>query len=264
MNSLAKKFYEVGGDLNIQEAIFLSDHKDLLWEEISEKVPDLPRGWFELSRISVEERIEFVSGLWLDRLPFHPKVYPFLSHFFSRLDDIAIVVVKQGFDAQPEMVYSLADNSSFFRGFPPATEEDVRQFRSEIGAIIPHDYLSFLRLHNGFGKLSEQGLIRMEEISPVRERMKGILLHQDKVIQRKGHIVDPDALIPFYEDYGLNSFQCFFADWYPGSEMGNVYLSGINYTVSDLTDRQNWVEQLAFPCFLEWLVYYLEGMSISN
>jgi hypothetical protein len=264
VNLLAQKFYEVGGDLGIQEVIFLNDRKDLSWEEISEKVPDLPRGWFELSRVSPEERIEFVSGLWLDRLPFHPKVHPFLANFFSRLDDIAIVIVKQGIDLQPEMVYSLGDNSSFFRGLPPATEEDVRQFRSEIEVMLPYDYLAFLRLHNGFGKLSETGLIRMEEIPNMRRRMKSVLQSQDKVIQRKGQVIDPDALIPFYEDYGLNSFQCFFADWYPGSEMGNVYLSGINYTVSDVIDRQNWVEQLAFPCFLEWLVYYLEGMSISN
>jgi hypothetical protein len=264
VNSLAKKFYSVGGDLGLQDVIILSERKDLVWEELSEKAPDLPRGWFELSRIHPEERIEFVSSLWCDKLPFQPKVHPFLSQFFARLDDIAIVLVREGLDLQPEMVYSLADNSSFFRGFPPAGEEDIRIFRKELRATVPSDYLSFLRLHNGFGKLSEQGLIPMEEIRFVRERMKKASLAQDKMIHNKGLVIDPEALIPFYEDYGLNSFQCFFADWYPGSEMGNVYLSGINYTVSDITNRSGWTEQLAFPTFLEWLVYYLEGMSISN
>ena len=51
--------------------------------------------------------------------------------------------------------------------------------------------------------------------------------------------------------------------WYPGSEMGNVYLSGIDYTISDYRDRKEWADRLAFPTFLDWLAFYLEGNSLD-
>lgn len=264
MNSLARKFYEIGGESNVQEVLFLNEKLEWDWNALSEKIPDLPRSWFELSRVSSEERIEFISDLWLDCLPFRPNTHASFTEFFSRLDDIAILVVKRDLEFQSEMVYSLSDNSSFFRGFPPAAEEDIRNFKSEMSLSLPSDYLSFLRLHNGFGKLAEKGLLRMEDVPLAREEVKILLTSRDKVINWRGHNVAPDALIPFYEDYGLNSYQCFFSDWYPGSEMGNVYLSGINYTISDTTHHSFWGEQLAFPGFLEWLVNYLEGMSVSN
>ena len=186
-----------------------------------------------------------------------------MSEFCSRLDDTAPVISRKDDELQPEMVYSLADNSTFFRGLPPASEEDLREFRNEIGLTFPRDYLSFLRLHNGFGKLSELGLLRIEDVGIARQRVKGLLLHAEKSVKSEGRAVDPGSFIPFYEAYGLSSFQCFYADWYPGSEMGNVYLSGIDYTISRISDRKSWAENLAFPTFLEWLTYYLEGMSLS-
>lgn len=264
MNSLARKFYEIGGESNIQEVVFLENSPKLTWEEISLRAPDLPRGWFELSRISSDERIEFISDLWLDRLPFHPSFHPCLIDFFSKLDDIAIVVFKRESEYQVEMVYSLADNSTFFRGSPPATEEDIRVFRNEIRWNLPRDYLSFLRLHNGFGKLSDRGILPIEEIPESKRNVSRILAASEKTTPAKGSFIDPETLIPFYEDFGLNSFQCFFSDWYPGSEMGNVYLSGMNYTISNIADRNFWAEQLAFPSFLEWLAIYLEGMNVSD
>lgn len=264
MNSLAKKFYEIGGESGFQEVIFLNEEPKLKWAEISEKVPELPRGWFELSRVDSEERIEFIAGYFLEKLPFHPIAHLSLDRFFQRLGDISIAIAKKDSESHVEMVYSLKDDSSFFRGSPPLTEEDVRQFKTEIEVPLPSDYLSFLKIHNGFGKLSEQGILCADEVSNKRRQVQDILLQRELNIEWNGRSIDPSALIPFYEDYGLNSFQCFFSDWYPGSEMGNVYLSGINYTVSDVANRNFWTEQLAFPSFLEWLSYYLEGMNVSD
>ncbi len=264
VNSLAKKHYEMGGDSNVQEVIYLSEEKNINWDEISEKVPDLPRSWFELSRIPTEERIEFVADSWLSRLSFNPMATPYISRFFSRLDDIAILIVKRDFEYSVEMIYSFSDNSSFFRGFPPLGEEDVRLMKREVGVNLPRDFLVFIRLHNGFGKLTEPGIIRAEDLMTAREGVRRILTNADKVIQWQGQVIDPESLIPFYEDYGLNSFQCFFSDWYPNSEMGNVYLSGINYTISDTANRIFWSEQMAFSSFLEWLAMYLEGMNVSD
>jgi hypothetical protein len=265
MNDLAKKFYVKGGDAQLEEVIFLSENRSLSWEQISEKVFDLPRSWFELSRVSKEERIEFVCDSWLDRLPFNPKAHPFFFQFFSRLDDVAIVIIKKEGEFSSEMLYSLADNSTFFRGFPPAIDQDINTFKTEVGLGLPRDYLAFLKLHNGFGRLSELGLLNMEDVLGARHRVRSMLLfNANKEIRWDQHLIDPEALIPFYEDFGLDSFQCFFSDWYPNNEMGNVYLSGINYAISDVTDRKLWTQQLAFTSFLEWLVYYLEGMNGSD
>lgn len=263
MNSLARQFYEKGSESNLQEVFFLNEDRNANWTELSEKSPDLPRGWFELSRISPVERIEFIRDFWFDLLPFHPRVHSAIFDFFSRLDDVAVVIARREDELHPEMIYSLADNSTFFRGLPPATEEDLREFRNEIGISLPRDYLAFLRLHNGFGKLSELGLLRIEDVGVCRHKVKELLLNVEKTVTSGGRAVDPDSLVPFFEAYGLTSYQCFYADWYPGSEMGNVYLSGIDYTISNTRDRKSWIENLAFPTFLDWLSHYLEGMSLS-
>ncbi len=261
MNDLAKKFYVEGGDEKFEQVLILHENRDLSWQELSEKACDLPRSWFELSHVSREERIEFVCDFWLDRLPFNPKSHPFFFQFFSRLDDVAVIVVKKENEFFSEMVYSLADNSTFFRGFPPAIDQDISAFKTEIGCGLPRDYLSFLRIHDGFGKLSELGLLKMEDVILARVHVRNLLLGGEKEMRWEGHLIDPSSLIPFYEDYGLDSFQCFFSDWYPNNEMGNVYFSGIDYTISDVTSRKNWSEQSAFVSFLEWFICYLEGMD---
>ena len=250
MNSLIRKFFT---GTQFKEVRFLSEESDATWEEISDIAFDLPRGWFELSKVSSQDRVEFTRDFWLDRIPYHPSAHPAFFEFFEQLDDVAVVLTRERegepFDA--ELVYSLADGSSFFRGKPPCIEG------IEIEVHLPQDYLSFLRIHNGFGKLSEMGLLEMEEILPARRRVIDLL--------KAGDVnVDPGTLIPFYESLGLSSFQCFYTDWYPGAEMGNVYLSGIDYTISDVSNKKMWTENLAFPTFSEWLVYYLQGMDLCT
>ncbi len=262
MNPLARKYYEIGGESDIQEVLFLCEEKNLEWKQILEIVPDMPRGWFELTRVNPNERIEFVSDLWSYRLPFHPIAQRAFSQFFASLDDIAIVIVKIDFEYVAEMVYSFSDNRSFFRGYPPSVEEDVHLLNHELEVRVPYDYQSFLRLHNGFGKLSEIEILPMKEVLAAREIVKKMI--SEHGLEWKNHGVDPLSLIPFFEDFGLNSFQCFFTDWYPDNDMGNVFLSGIHNTLSDTSDRSRWNEQLAFPSFLEWLAFYLEGQNVSK
>jgi hypothetical protein len=247
MNPLARKFFE--------ESIcrFVSDEPNAKWEDL----PGLPKGWFELSRLSPEDRIEFTRDFWLDQMPYHPSAHPAFFQFFDALDDVAVVAVRPDKSDQfvAELVYSLADNSSFFRGRPGASEMEIEALKLELGIVLPHDYLSFMRIHNGFGKLSEMGMIEIGEISHAKRRVMDLVLQADMT-------VDPGSLIPFYETLGLASFQCFYLDWYPGSEMGNVYLSGIDYILSDVADKKSWAENLAFPTFSEWLAQYLEGMNL--
>lgn len=266
MNSLARQFFSGNKELVLKEIFFLSEEKNAKWEEISKKAPDLPRGWFELSRVSPRDRVEFTRDFWLDRIPYHPRAHPAFFEFFEQLDDIGVVLMQQKEDElfTSQLVYSLADNSSFFRGDPPTNDEELHELKEEIGVSLPHDYLSFARIHNGFGKLSEMGILKIEEIPPVKRRVMDLLIQTERAVRSGDQSVDPGALIPFYEALGLSSFQCFYTDWYPGSEMGNVYLSGIDYIVSDVSEKKAWTENLAFPTFSEWLAHYLEGMNLCT
>ena len=260
MNGLIQKFFQ-----DFKQVRFLNEEKSAVWSEISQLVPAMPKGWFELSRVNPSDRISFIRDLWQRRLPFHPGAHEKISEFFSRLDNIGVVLAaEKGTDPLGvELVYSLYDNSSFFRGLIPADEKQIEENFAGLEVSLPQDYQSFLQLHNGFGKLSSIGLFSCEYIAENKQRVMEFLVEAEKPIQTGGRFVDPGALIPFYEEEGLFEFQCFFSDWYPGSEMGNVYLSGIDYTMSDISDWKTWRENLAFSTFLEWLGEYLGGMSLS-
>lgn len=266
MNSLIRQFFsnEKKADVHFRDVCFLTEKSDWNWETALKNAPELPRPWFELSRVSASDRIEFVRDLWLDRLPYSPDTHPRLDQFFQRLDDIAIVLHRQT-EEEPlsvEMVYSLEDNSTFFRGLVPCKENELTALRAKLSVELPYDFQSFYHIHNGFGKLSELGLLRAEDIAQQREHLVDSLLSAQSILRAGSQPIDPQSLIPFYESFGLASYQCFYADWYPGAQMGNIYLSGIDYTVSDITDRKNWTEELAFPSFLDWLVHYLEGVIL--
>lgn len=265
MNSLIRQFFSGNKEKQFKEVVFLTEDPNVKWEAISKKAPDLPRGWFELSRVSPEDRVEFTRDFWLDRIPYHPSAHPAFFEFFEQLDDV-VIVLAGGDDGilNSELIYSLADNSCFFRGKPPVKEEEIHELKIEIDVSLPRDYLSFVRIHNGFGKLSEMGLLEVEEIAHAKRRVMDLLIQTDNRVKSGGVDVDPGALIPFYEALGLASFQCFYTDWYPGSEMGNVYLSGIDYILSDVSDKKAWTENLAFPTFSEWLAHYLQGMNLCT
>lgn len=252
MNGLARKFFQ-----EFKQVRFLSEEKEANWSELSESVP---RGWFELSRVSVEDRISFVREYWQTKLPYHPASHAHFSSFFSKLDDVAVVLTarREEDPLSAELVYSLYDNSSFFRGLLPADGSEMEEIAEELEVQFPRDYLAFLQIHNGFGKLSSLGLFPLENSVEMRERVRELIESSDPPIR-----VNPKALVPFYEEEGLFSFQCFYSDWYPMGEMGNVYLSGIDYTISDTSDWKSWRDQFAFPTFLEWLSEYLEGMTLS-
>lgn len=262
MNSLVRNFYKSGDNSGYKDVLFLSERTDVGWTELSKDAPALPRGWFELSRVSAGDRIEFTRDFWLDRLPYLPQAHASFAEFFERLDDVAVVLSKKEEEDpfEAELVYSLEDGSCFFRGRPPCAEEDLAELKNEIGTPLPRDFLAFLKIHNGFGKISEMGLLEAGEIGGAKRRVMEMVLMAREPVKARGVPVDPGALIPFYEALGLSSFQCFYTDWYPGSEMGNVYLSGIDYTISDPSIGG---DGPSFAAFSDWLAYYLQGMTLS-
>lgn len=263
MNLLARTFFSAKG--SFEEVRFLCEEKEFSWEEAKRMQTDLPRGWFELSRLELEDRIEFTKEFWLGALSFEPKAHAFLVDFFTQLSGLDLVLVREkGGDVfEAVMVYSVGDNSTFFRGKAPATERDVEELEMEIGVVLPRDYKVFMQMHNGFGKLSDLGILPLDEVPSARRKVMDLLLKGTNLIKSGEKRVDVGSLIPFFEIDGLSSFQCFYHDWYPGSEVGNVFFSGIDETVSDLSDSHSWTENLAFPTFLKWLAYYVQGMNIT-
>jgi hypothetical protein len=85
---------------------------------------------------------------------------------------------------------------------------------------------------------------------------------EEEVIKTSDGIeVDPKTLIPFYESFGMPFFQCFWTEWYPEEEMGNVYYSGVSKKILVAEDERPSEENMAFPTFLDWLMFYLERVG---
>ncbi|MGD2169775.1 MAG: SMI1/KNR4 family protein [Chlamydiota bacterium] len=266
MNSHAKRFYQQTNEETdfehfFYEVIYLEEKSSLSFSSLKEMSPNLPKGWFELSKLTCSDRIEFTRDYWLKTLPFHPRAHPFLENFFSNVEDIGIYLTKENPKSafEPELVYSMQNDSCFFRGFPPASYDLLQETKAHFHNRIPNDFLSFNLIHNGFKKHSDTGIIPLEKIRKVTDLLHQSLLESDREVLCNEKAIDPSSLFPFYECFGLQSFQCFYADWYPTDEMGNVYFSGIDYSISDPAKKE---KSLAFSTFLDWLIFYLEQIEM--
>lgn len=239
----------------------LHESPEETWESVHERCSDLPKGWFELSRLSVEDRIEFVKGYWVATLPFVPHVNTFLDTFFDGLEDIGIFLTRQneGDPVLPEMVYSLKNDGGFFHGSPPAKPEQIAALEGEFDFCqFSDDYLAFLAIHDGFCKANDTGVVPVDAMPLVYDEFQTLLEEKAELKFSGGEGVNLQHLLPFYQSFGLCCFQCFYADWYPEHEMGNLYYSGHDHTLSDYRQKGALDEKLAFPTFLDWLVFYLE------
>jgi len=245
------------------KVIPLNESPDIDWTEVYRLVPDMGRGWFELSHLSQQDRIDFNRDFWISKLPYHPKMQEFLTHFFDSLDNIVVFLVQKKFDDPYEahLVYSLKDNEGFYKGQPGISEEGMVKLQSEFSDVIfPQDYIAFLQIHNGFCKTVDcTGITRSTRMRENYKRFQEPLTDSEvSVIGVKDRIVNPKSLIPFYESFGMPFYQCFWGEWYPENEMGNVYFSSSTKTISDVKAKDPGSEMMAFPTFLDWLMFYLE------
>ena len=268
MNPHVHRFYRKFADEQTpirlyHEVVSLHEAPRFTWEDISKKAPFLPKGWYELSRLNTADRIEFSRDFWLATLPYIPHVHEFLQMFFNQLDDVGVYLTQLRYDSpfECEIVYSLKDGSCFYHGSPPCTKEGLEQLKFEFNEVLPEDYLSFLRIHDGFSKHTDTGVIKTRFLREVRRQLIDEFGQYLREFASLGRVIDPDDLIPFYESFGQPSYQCFFAAWTPNEQAGNVYFSMIEKTISDISDRNNWQENLAFPTFLDWLIFYLESIE---
>ena len=269
MDHHIKEFFRQSSDQSssghFHKVVALHDAPDIDWKSISKLVPNLPRGWFELAQLKTRDRIEFTRDYWLTKLPYHPNLQDCLMRFFAALDDVAIFATQKKFDDpfEPQMVYSLKDDSGFYRGGNPASEEDILKVQKSFSSyILPVDYLAFLQIHDGFWKTTDcTGLIKSSHLYENYQQFQEMLAEGQPVSTTKGDQVDAKSLIPFYESFGMPYYQCFWAEWYPENEMGNVYYSGNTKTISDVQSNDPMNDTMAFPSFTDWLIFYLERIS---
>lgn len=268
MDSHAVEYYSSYSDevpsRRFHRVIALHDNPHLIWEEASEMAPQLCKGWYELSRLRTMDRIEFTHDFWLAKMPYHPLLNEALSKYFSSLDDVGIFLVQKQNDEpfEPQMVYSFAQNDGFFHGNAPALENEIFALQKRFSDyILPVDYLAFLQIHNGFAKLTDTGIMKSTEMKEQYQIFQAILQQEDPLVTVDGAAVNPRSLIPFYKSFGMPFFQCFWGEWYPENEMGNVYYSGLTKSISDCTKSDFHIETMAFETFTDWLIFYLEKID---
>lgn len=269
MDHHIKEFYHQSADGspsgNFHKVIPLHEAPEIDWTWVAKQAPQMCKGWFELAHISSRDRIDFTRDFWLTKMPYHAGLDDFVSRFFASLDDVGIFLTQQKFDDpfEPHLVYSIKGDNGFFSGSSPATEEQILELQKTFpGQMLPKDYLAFLQIHNGFCKTTDcTGIIRSAQMKGCYEQFQGMMAGQDPSIAGKTQTVNPKSLIPFYESFGMPFFQCFWTEWYPQEEMGNVYYSGLANTISPVTGSEPDPENMAFPTFTDWLIFYLERIE---
>lgn len=234
------------------------------FELVQQEAPTLPRGWWELAGLFPTDRIEFVRGFWQMTLPYAPHVDVGIGQFFSRLKDIGVFLLQPSSSQAllPYLVYQERGDGGFFSGGPPISKERLARLHEQFAEQpLPADYLAFLKIHDGLSRTNDTGLISSDQLLNSYQEFQGLLAEREPLAHGRApeELIDPSDLIPFYQSFGLDSFQCFYADWYPQQEMGNLYYSGIDHSLSEYGDSSKLSENLAFPTFLDWLLFYIQA-----
>lgn len=245
--------------------IALHDQPNISWEELHQMAPSLPRGWYELAQLSESDRTDFVHDYWVSTLPFQPRFTDFIRDFFASLEAIGVYVTQQKFGDpfETHLVYGLEEDRGFFRGSPPLLIEAEATLETQFSnLVLPADYLAFLRIHDGFYKYTDTGITPSSDLALSIQRFRELLTAAGTLLGPGAKPIDPNTLFPFYESFGFPCYQCFWQDWYPDQEMGNVYYCGLTHTLSDYQGLEPSPEHMAFPTFLDWLMFYMEIIEV--
>lgn len=236
------------------QVIALHEMPNLEWERLAKQIPHLPRGWYELSQFPIDDRIEFTQDYWLSKLSDEASssVQSRVKNFFSQLEDIGFYMTqdKERDPWEVHMVYSLKGARHFLQGSPPANESRIEGLRKGFNPFnFPPDYLAFLKIHDGFNKYTDTGVIKIREMARTYQRFQRLLTHEKWVCSHEQAIAH-DAMIPFYESSQLHCYQCFCANQPSTAEVENI-----SFFENSLLDQEG---HRMFSSFLHWLLFYLE------
>lgn len=261
MNIQVKEFYKT---TQTREVLALHENQDISFAQAYKMAPLLPHGWFELVQLNVVDRIEFISGFWSSIFPYRPYVQDLIDRFFSEVDDIGVYLVKKDVESHffPHLVYGMKDKENFYRGYPSASKEELKRLNEELELLLPEDYVCFMKIHNGFAKNGDYGLIPLHNIKREMVNLHSKVLNSGSKVLFQGKLLDPRCLIPFYKSIGDCVFQCFHKQWYPDKEMGNILFSlrdEGDFDYNSYLDQEN---KPIFPSFLDWLMCYMETLDV--
>lgn len=256
------KFSEDSPAGSFHSIIPLHESPDVSWEAMKALVPSLSKAWFELAQLNNQDRIDFLLEYWLGKMLYRPSFVDFLKVFFQSLDHIGIYLTqKAAVDPfVPQVVYSLKNNSGYYRGMLPATDQEILDLQAQFSEVIlPADFLAFLQIHNGFYKTTDAtGITSTHAMHRHYLEFQKSFEPEEIIYTQSDQPVNPKNLYPFYQSFDTPFYQCFWSEWYPENEMGVVYYSGITKNVSDTNDDGATIEHLCFSTFTDWLIFYLE------
>ncbi|NRA90255.1 MAG: hypothetical protein HRU43_03910 [Simkaniaceae bacterium] len=236
-----------------QNPQILSENPPSSWEVAKKEFPRLTKGWYELATIQDEVRQEFLRDYWINALPYSPQLYAFVDRFFAKVVETEIVAIKGGIF----LTYGMRDEKGFYLGGPPLSDVEVSASLNPLEFPFPSDFLRFFRIHNGFFKGGDTGILSIGVMIEEADRFRSL----DLRLKMGRNAISTASLFPFYRSFGLDVYQCFYQDWYPDGGVGNVLCSLSEETVSDYHLKETGNDQLAFPSFLEWLMFYMEDIS---
>ncbi|NGX52992.1 MAG: hypothetical protein KR126chlam5_01299 [Candidatus Anoxychlamydiales bacterium] len=262
MNRLAFKYFKKDQNSGFDDVIVV-DPKTHTFDDLQKLTKNFPKAWHELSSLSLKDRVDFSTDFCLKTLPYTPNTYQLIYDFFLKLEDVSVVLTKKkNHPYKVELVYSMQNDSTFFRGQPPLDDETISQINAKFKNVLPRDFLKFLKIHSGFAKNSDTGILEAENIFEITNHLRELTKSQNKTIKSDSSFIDPNDLIFFYQSFDQMDFQCFLASWYPISEMGNVSFSYVDSTISSYKNSS--FESLSFPTFLDWLMFYLEVIDLND
>lgn len=230
-----------------EEIIPLSEIPRVSWEEAHQMAPRLTKGWYELCRLDAGVRFEFIRDYWFNSLPYHPHTFAFIDRFFARVKDVPMFVLKQ----EIFLAYVLKDDSTFFFGRAPLIDQEIESFKKRINFPLPETFLKFYRIHNGFIKAGDRGeLLSTEALLEEEKRFKN-----EEILFKCGEeVVESKNLLPFYQFFSFDAYQCFYREWVPDQEVGNVCCLLKDKAIADYRKR----DEKAFLTFIDWLSFYME------
>lgn len=232
----------------------LHAEKEMSWEKARAFAPSLPKGWWEFSKLEEGVKLEFMRDFWFNALPYLPHIYHFLDGFFAKVKELGVYLAQKNEGGPFTVFLSYSLQGRFFLGNPPLLEKEIERVKRKTAFPLPRDFLNFLRVHNGFTKGEDKGVFSTFDLSEeekfFRQRLEGI----PEGISLGEEIVPHKKLFPFYKSFALDIYQCFYKDWYPDGEVGNVRCLLSEKMILSSKEEKT----VAFPSFLDWLIFYLE------
>ncbi len=233
------------------------------WSSLSKIIPLLPRGWYELTKFSSEERINLVKEFWLSQLCQSSIEYDEIAKiddFFNCLEDIVICAFQDCYERHfnVKMIYLIKNSNIFFSGNPPFSS-CYDNLRLQLWNDLPKSYYNFFNIHDGFSCYDDLGIISTKKISRIYYQFQDYLEKEELISTYKE--LNLSSFIPFYGGSLIHSYQCFLVNLsFDKEEPLNVpflenNLKDLNSLLID--SDSSLFENNIFSSFIAWLGYYL-------